>query len=128
MEDAHGCWEIRGWTVSMTESEARAWLCAELPSLRRDAEKGGWTAALEDMLTALDEGGTAVEVLALLDPGAPEDRADEVPFLLFGVAGQELRGDYTCPDGWCGRRAGRDDGNRPPMCRLRGRPMRFTED
>ncbi|MER6581423.1 hypothetical protein [Nonomuraea sp. NPDC001023] len=114
----------------MTEDEARAYLCAELPALRRDAAAGGWTAALADALTVLDEGGTARDVLALLDPApadADEARGDAQPYLLFGAAGPELRGVYVCPDGWCPRRSGRDAANRPPVCDLRRRPMRFTE-
>ncbi|MEV4285870.1 hypothetical protein AB0K40_10230 [Nonomuraea bangladeshensis] len=115
----------------MTEAEARAWLCAELPSLRQSAQEGGWTAALEDALAVLDEGGTALDVLALLDPGSPAGRPDRrgdlASYLLFGVDAPALRGDYTCPDGWCSRRAGRDARNRPPVCPLRGRPMRFIE-
>ncbi|MEU1725702.1 hypothetical protein [Nonomuraea sp. NPDC005692] len=118
----------------MTEDEARAYLCAELPSLRRDAAAGGWLAALADALTVLDEGGTARDVLTLLDPAtadeaeeADEWRGDPQPYLLFGAAGPELRGVYVCPDGWCPRRSGRDAANRPPVCDLRRRPMRFTE-
>ncbi|MFI6177533.1 hypothetical protein ACIA8R_18535 [Nonomuraea sp. NPDC051191] len=116
----------------MTEDEARAFLCAELPSLRQEAAAGGWTAALADALTVLDEGGTALDVLALLDPAPADDADEEVrgdlqPYLLFGAAGPELHGVYVCPDGWCGRRAGRDARNRPPVCGLRRRPMRFTE-
>ncbi|MGW2220846.1 hypothetical protein ACWCSD_38160 [Nonomuraea sp. NPDC001684] len=113
--------------------DARAYLCAELPSLRRDAAAGGWTAALADALTVLDEGSTARDVLTLLDPATADD-ADEPrgdphpqPYLLFGAAGPELRGVYVCPDGWCPRRSGRDAANRPPVCALRRRPMRFTE-
>ncbi|WP_433435110.1 hypothetical protein [Nonomuraea sp. CA-141351] len=115
----------------MTEAEARAWLCTELPSLRQGAEEGGWTAFLEDALAVLDEGGTALDVLALLDPGSSagqaNQRGDHQPYLLFGVGSSALRGDYTCPDGWCSRRADRDARNRPPVCPLRGRPMRFVE-
>ncbi|MGI5292906.1 hypothetical protein ACQEVF_57680 [Nonomuraea polychroma] len=115
----------------MTEAEARAWLCAELPSLRKGAEEGSWTAALEDALAVLDEGGTALDVLALLDPGGPSDeasqRGDPHPYLLYGASSPELRGVYTCPDGWCRRHADRDAKGRPPSCPLRGRPMRFTE-
>jgi len=117
----------------LNEAEARSWLCAELPALRRSARDGGWPDALDDALVILDEGGSALDVLRVLDPdlltphsqGGARDGGDA--FLLYGVKPTEVTGDYVCPDGWCPRRSGRDARGRPPMCELRDRPMRFTE-
>jgi hypothetical protein len=113
--------------VRVNEAEARRWLCAELPDLRRSAQAGGWTSALEDALTALDEGGTALDVIALLGPGPVPDDRDDTAFLPFGTYDTDVVGEYVCPVNWCARHAGRDERGRPPRCELRGRPMRFTE-
>lgn len=111
----------------MNEAEARLWLCTQIPDLRRSAQTGGWSAALDDALAVLDEGGTALDVVALLNPDEPVDERGDNPFLPFGTYDIDVAGDYICPTGWCPRRAGRDDRGRPPWCELRRRPMRFTE-
>ncbi len=112
----------------MNEAQARQWLCAELPGLRRSAQAGGWTSALDDALTVLDEGGTALAVVGLLTGSSlpSGDRGDN-GFLLFGTYDTNVTGEYVCPADWCSRRAGRDERGRPPHCELHRCPMRFAQ-
>ncbi|MFI2478484.1 hypothetical protein [Nocardia xishanensis] len=112
----------------MNEAQARILLCGELPALRDLARAGGWSAELSNALQALNNGGTALEVLAQLDPDLAQDSGDRgpTPHLLPGIDNSPLTGDYACPDDWCDRRAGRNADRTPPQCALRQRPMRFT--
>ncbi|WP_113702459.1 hypothetical protein [Nonomuraea lactucae] len=118
----------------MDEYEARSWLCAELPELRRAAVDGRWTAALDQAVGMVKRSGVALDAVALLDPGLLDGEQDahrgarpREPYLLAGMDARPLVGDYVCPNGWCDRRSGRDSRDRPPVCDLYARPMRFAE-
>jgi hypothetical protein len=114
--------------IHMDEDEARSWLCAGLPQLRQAARTGGWSAALADALMVLDEGGTALDVIALLNLGPPRQvqYRGVGGFLPYGRYDTAVDGIYTCPDERCPRKAGRDQNGRPPQCELQAKPMRFT--
>jgi hypothetical protein len=109
------------------------WLCTQLPDLRADADRDGWTPRLDAAIAALRSGvpatqvcrrlGLAVDVVALR--ARLDDRIRGTGPATLG----DLRltpvipgGDYTCPHGSCERRARPDRYGHEPVC-VDGTPM-----
>ena len=110
------------------EAAARAYLCGELDQLRVKADRDGWRADLDEALTMLRAGRSAVQTLCALGLPAPADghlgRGVTGPGSLRGISMPPMliEGDYCCPHRMCARRARPGPDWAEPRC-VDGTPM-----
>ncbi len=120
----------------MTDDDEHAvlvWLCTQMPDLRADADRGGWTPRLDAAVAALRSGipptqvcrrlGLTVDVAALrAGVGGPARGAGPATIGDLRIAPVPTSGDYTCPHGSCDRRGRPDRRGHEPVC-VDGTPM-----
>jgi hypothetical protein len=111
-----------------------AFLCAELPQLRAALnDTPERRALLEQAVQAAAAGQPFARFLRDLgvvasdeDPGSSRGPGGGPPWNTRG--GHVVTGVYVCPVGACGRVAKRGVDDAPPLCHLRGQPLRFVPD
>ncbi|MEV7427559.1 hypothetical protein [Streptomyces sp. NPDC091212] len=119
----------------LTEREALALWCDQLPSLREMAARTGATARLERDIGRVRDSGSALRACRKWLPddvsGATRSWSGESGTPFVALPGrQEVRrtgvGAYVCPTDACTRRSGRDPQGHPPTCAVLGTAMRVV--
>ena len=114
--------------MGFSERDAQEWLCTQLAPLRARAREGGWEDKLERAVRSVQEGGSAVRACRLLGyRGASDSQRGTfpggIPLSRLGIDPVVQRGEYVCPKGSCGRRAGVKADGGEPRCALYGEVM-----
>ena len=116
--------------TDLEEHEAYTWLCGRLPQLRRRAAEDGWKDRLDRIVTAVTQGGSAVEACHKLSYSGPAADMRGVLPGPISIAGLRIdpvpvRGEYACPHDRCSRVGAPGTDGREPRCSLFGEVMRL---
>jgi hypothetical protein len=118
----------------VTMEPATAWLCEQLPELRR-LLRGPASAhrreLLEQAVTAAAAGqpiGALITELGLDDDATGLTPRNGLPTPVDDVGSAPVRGHYVCPTGACPRYAARQAGEPRPACHVHEQALRFLAD
>ncbi|WP_460343317.1 hypothetical protein [Actinoallomurus acanthiterrae] len=107
-----------------TPAQAQSAFCAQLPTLRAQAERMGWRRELEDEVDAIRQGRSALESFRNLMLDDTGTRRGDTP-LSFADVWDSTPTDvgYQCPRGVCPIRDRNEDATEP-WCHIEDQPMR----
>ncbi len=116
---------------AVTEQDALAQLCAQLPTLRKSFRGPASVASralLEQATQAARRGEPVAPFLEQLGAGRESKPRGTLPTPIHPEAARPLIGVYLCPKGTCDRVVYRTAGSELPSCNVHDQALRFVAD